>query len=61
MWDRYTRIQPNIQNKWTNCTWKPSGKSPKHITNQKEFYQNKKQNDSRKILYLGRESRVGWG
>jgi hypothetical protein len=25
MWDSYTRIQPNIQNKWTNCTstqWK---------------------------------------
>jgi hypothetical protein len=42
MWDSYTRIQPNIQNKWTNCTSKPSGNSLKHITNQKEFYQYKK-------------------
>jgi hypothetical protein len=49
MWDNYTRIQPNIQNKWiTDCTSsgessKSSRKSPKHITNQKaEFYQNKK-------------------
>jgi hypothetical protein len=42
MWDSYTRIQPNIQNKWTNCTSKPSGKSSKHITNQKEFYEYKK-------------------
>jgi hypothetical protein len=66
MWDNYTRIQPNIENKWiTDCTFsgkssKSSGKSPKHITNQKECYQNKKQKDSRKILYLGQESRVGW-
>ncbi len=42
MWDSYARIQPNIQNKWSNCTSKPSGKSSKHITNPKEFYQNKK-------------------
>ncbi len=61
MWDNYTRMQPNIENKWiTDCTSsgepsKSSGKSPKHITNRKEFYQNKKQNDSRKILDLGQE------
>jgi hypothetical protein len=42
MWDSYTRIQPNIQNKWTTCTSKPSGKSSKLITNQQEFYQCKK-------------------
>jgi hypothetical protein len=61
MWDNYTRIQPNIENKWiTDCTSsgepsKSSGKSPKHTTNQKEFYQNQKQNDSRKILDLAQE------
>jgi hypothetical protein len=26
MWDSFTRIQPNIQNKWTNCTSKTQWK-----------------------------------